>query len=309
MPIEPFKIINDDGTTNQSEYERCIEFLNKYIDGDVQVFTTMTWTNPLEVDLSQTKSAYKLITELLNLEDNRLLTKDAFNNIKKLIIGMLDRYGSTIHTYGKYLEQSANFTDGPGYMYDVCSKDETPVLKEEIDSNVVIYYLDDDNHTVLEYNDYNYNLASNNEFLPTCNFPSLSLTSNKVTSNISDCPHIYKGNLCGVYSDFQRLSGQYVGTSTLFYFSECKDQMYTTGGNAYSDSRLNEVINFNFNNHVGNKLQPTKGIDLSTVASVQGNVVNPSWVNAYVPYSYVNSDITYLTPTNLTAKNDTDWIY
>ena len=38
MSIERFKIVNDDGSTNKSEYERCIQFLNDYIEGKVKVY-------------------------------------------------------------------------------------------------------------------------------------------------------------------------------------------------------------------------------------------------------------------------------
>ena len=40
MSIEPFKIINADGSTNQAEYERCIKFLNDYKDGKIPVTST-----------------------------------------------------------------------------------------------------------------------------------------------------------------------------------------------------------------------------------------------------------------------------
>ena len=71
MPIEHFKIINEDGTTNQAEYNRCIEFLNSYIDGTIPVYPETTWTNPFEIDLSQQKSAYTLIKEIVEQPTNK----------------------------------------------------------------------------------------------------------------------------------------------------------------------------------------------------------------------------------------------
>lgn len=306
MPIEHFKIINEDGTTNQAEYNRCINFLNDYIDGVIKVYPETTWTNPFEVDLSQQKSAYTLIKEIVEQPTNRLLNKTAFESLKKLFNGLLSRYGSTIHTYGRYLEQSKYFLDGPGYMYDVLSQRETPVLKEVINDDITIYYLDDENHTVLEYNDTAYS-QTNNSNLPTLNFPELSYNSNFLNSNIENYPGVYKGNLCGVYSDFQRLSGQYVGSSTLFYYSECNDTLYASGANSVSKSDIG-VINFNYNAVVSNKSKPTRGVDLSLVKASQEAIVNPGEVNAYIPTSTINPSVNYLSPTFFTAQDKTEWL-
>lgn len=308
MAIEPFQIVNADGSINQSEYTRCINFLNDYINGNIKVYHKVTWTNPLEVDLSTDESSLEILTRIVNFTENRLLNVDAFNNIKRLFTGILDRYGSTIHTCGRYLEASANFTDGPGYMYDVLSPDETRVLKHQINDEITVYYLDDDNKTILEYNDTAYAQLCSDSELPTCNFPQLSLTSNRLTSNVDTYPNLYHGYLSGVYSEFQRLSGQYVGSSTLFYFSECNDILYTTGANSYQDTRLNEIINFNYKASVSNKTIPTRGIDLSKVKSVQDAVVNPGNANAYVMATAVNSEVDYLSPVALTSLTETDWI-
>lgn len=307
MPVEHFKIINEDGTTNQAEYERCIEFLNDYVNGVIKVYPETTWTNPFEVDLSQQKSSYTLVRELVEQSTNRLLNKTAFDSVKKLFDGLLRRYGSTIHTYGRYLEQSKDFVDGPGYIYDVLSRDETPVLKEQLNDNITIYYLDDENHTVLEYNDTQYS-QSNNKFLPTTNFPKLyPAQSTKLEPPLLDYPNIYVGNLCGIYSDFQRLSGQYVGSSTLFYFSECNDTLYTTGANSLDIADIG-VVNFNADAVVSNKSKPTRGVDLSLVKAAQSAVVNEETVNAYIPPSTVNPSVNYLSPTFFTAQEETEWL-
>lgn len=302
MSIKPFNIINPDGSTNEAEYNRCIEFLNSYINGEIKVYPKLTWDNPVEIDMSRAESAYQILTRYLTYDQNKLLTKEAFENIVKLFKGLLERYGSTIHSYGKYLEQSQNFTDGPGYMYDVFTEDETRVSKNEYNADIDIYYLEDENHTVLEYNDKAYTYLNLDDELPTANVPTVFLYSNVV-----NYPGVYKGNLCGVYSDFQRLAGQYVGSSTLFYYGECNDQLYTTSGNSYTDNRIDEVINFNYRASVSNKSRPTRGVDLDNVQTSQDAVQDPALVNAYLPPSIVNPSVNYLTPIFFTSLNETDW--
>lgn len=308
MAVEPFQIVNTDGSVNQSEYTRCINFLNDYINGDILVYPTVTWTNPVEVDLTSDESSLEILSRLVMYTSNRLLNQEAFENVRKLFHGILDRYGSTIHTCGRYLDQSANFIDGPGYKYDVLSQDETPVLSHQLNDDITIYYLDDTNKTVLEFNDKHYYNLNSDADLPDCNFPQLNLNPKQLASNVDSYPNIYKGNLCGVYSEFQRLSGQYVGSSTLFYFSECNDQLYTTGGSSYLDNRVNSILNFNYKASVSNKSRPARGIDLSKVSSLQSSVVNPGNVNAYIPASTINTEVTYLSPTFFTSLNSSDWI-
>lgn len=308
MPIEPFKIVNEDGSTNQAEYERCIEFLNNYVAGNIYVYPQLTWSNPFEVDMTQEKSSISILTDILEQSTNRLLNKTAFDDIKKLFKGILTRYGCSIYTYGRYLYQSANFTDGPGYMYDTLSQPETPVLSEVLSSDCTIYYLDDDNHTVIEYNDTMYSMT-NNSNLPVSNFPEADPNSTYLISNIENHPAVYQGNLCGIYTPFMRLAGQYVGSSTLFYYSQCNDLMYTTGGSSYTENRVDEVINFNYDANVSNKSRPARGVDSSLIATAQSAVVNPSQVNAYINPTTVNPSVNYLSPSvTLTAGDSTEWL-
>ncbi len=308
MAVEPFQIVNSDGSVNQSEYDRCIQFLNDYTSGLIKVYPEVTWSNPLEVDLSQNKSALEILAELIMFSNNKLLNKQAFENIHKLFRGLLDRYGSTIHTCGRYLDVSANFTDGPGYMYDVILDENTEVKTSQINSDITIYYLDDDNHTVMEFVDQAYKNVNADAQLPNCNYPLNNLTTNSLTSNVSGYPNIYHGYLSGVYSDFQRLAGQYVGSSTLFYFSECNDILYTTGGSSINDQRLHEIVNFNYKTTVSNKSKPSRGVDLTKVSSVQSQVQNPGNVNAYIMSNTVNSEVNYLSPIFFTSLTESDWI-
>lgn len=306
--IEHFKILNDDGSTNQSEYERCISFLNNYLSGTIKVYPKLNWSNPFEVDMTQQKSARTILMDIINQPDNRLLTKQSFEDIKKLFKGLLDRYGSTIHTYGRYLEASKDFQDGPGYMYDVFNNDkDVKVLKEENSNLISTYYLDDENHTVLEYNDTDYAEKVAPTTYPVNNFPSLTIDQQHYKPNYLDYQDVYKGNLSGVYSDFQRLAGQYIGSSTLFYYSECNDKLYTTPGEAYEDERVNEIINFNYRATVGNKTRPARGIDKDRIKDLQTHVVDFDKVNGFIEPSLINTDVKYLNPTFFTSKDADDW--
>lgn len=309
MPIEKFKIVNNDGSVNKSEYNRCINFLNSYINGDIKVYPELIWSNPLEVDMSTEESALEILSRIILFTNNRLLNKKAFENIKKLFTGLLDRYGSTIHSYGRYLEASKNFKDGPGYMYDVFTSDEKEVKVSHLNSDIDIYYINDDNHTVIEYNDKAYSNTIADNTLPTTNYPSNNLSSNNnyLTSNVTGYPNVYKGNLCGVYSDFQRLSGQYVGSSTLFYYSECNDILYTTGANNYTDNRLGGIVNFNYKAKVSNKSRPARGVDFSLISQAQNSIIEPQAVNAKLNPELVNPSVNYLTPIFFTSLNETDW--
>ena len=307
MPITPFQIVNEDGTINQNEYERCINFLQDYVDGNVNVYPKLTWENPFEVDLSQELSAYTILRNILMQDTNRLLDNTAFNNIKKLFTGLLTRYGSTIHTVGRYLELSSSYLDSPGYMYDVLTQEETPVKKEIVNSGLNIYYLDDENHTVLEYNSEAYSQLQ--QIFPKYNLPNYALLPDETLSSSNTSSYsAYKHPLTGIYSDFYRLAGQYVGSSTYFYYSECNDKMYTTGGEAYEDDRLSTPVNFKLNANVSNKSIPTTGVPLTTVSSAQSNIQNEAFVNAYVTPTIINSTVNYLSPTIFTAANENDWL-
>ena len=307
MPIVPFNIVNQDGSINQSEYERCINFLNDYTNGLVKIYPEVTWANPVEIDMERDESALEILSRYILYSDNKLLNNKAYRDIRRLFHGILERYGSTIHSYGKYLEASENFTDGPGYMYDVFLPSEKPVKVSHLNSDIDIYYLDDDNHTVLEYNDRAYS-AKNIDNIPITNIPIKNRDNTVIVSNVNTYPDVYKGNLCGVYSDFQRLSGQYVGSSTLFYYSMCKDQLFETGLNSYNDNRLHEIINFNYRAKSSNKSIPVQGINLDKVSAAQKNVVNIEAPNAYIKPSLINTEVNYLSPTFFTAANEDEWI-
>ena len=307
MSITPFQIVNEDGTFNQSEYERCINFLQDYVNGNINIYPKLTWDNPFEVDLSQELSSYTILRNILMQETNRLLDNTAFNNVKKLFKGVLTRYGSTIHTVGRYLENSDEFLDSPGYMYDVLTQEETPIKKEVVNSGLNIYYLDDENHTVLEYN--SEILAQYVNLFPKFNQPNYALIpDDTITNSNTKSYSAYYSFLNGIYSDFYRLAGQYVGSSTLFYYSECNDKMYITGGEAYEDSRINTPVNFKLNANVSNKSIPATGVPLTIVSSAQDSIQNEAFANAYAVPSIINTTVNYLSPTFFTAAKTSDWL-
>lgn len=312
MAVEPFKIINDDGSTNQSEYRRCIQFLNDYIDGNIKVYPPIAWLNPYEIDMTQSKSALELLRDCITYDTNRLLTPEAWKNVKSLFTGILERTGSTIHTCGKYLEYSKDFSDGPGYMYDVFtepSAKQTEVLSSKLNDNITVYYLNDKNHTVLEYNDTAYATECSTETPQIVNFPSLGIyPSRLLISNMDTYPSVYKGYLSGVYSDFQRLAGQYVGSSTLFYYSKCDDVLYTSGLTNRTEDRIDEYMQFSANGYGSNRSKPTQGLDLSKISAAQNTVTNPDQSNAYIDPTIFNNNISYISPKQLTAQNEEDWL-
>jgi len=310
MSVKPFTIINNDGSINQSEYERCINFLNDYVNGKVPVYQKLDWDNPYEVDMTRELPANILLREVLEQDTNRLLTMEAAENIKDLIHGILIRTGSTIHTCGTYLEDSIEFEDGPGYRYDVLSKEgEDPVYKYNLNDNIDVYFLMDQYHSVLEYNDKQYFNAVDENTAPSCNFPETTVITRILQSNVDTYPDVYKGNLSGVYSDFQRLAGQYVGSSTLFYYSQCNDIMYTTGKDSYQDPRTNNIVNFEYASTIYNEsTKPTQGIELSKISLAQAAVVNPYVVNAYLDPTLTNDKITYRNPSIFDSKDSTIWV-
>ena len=311
MAVEPFKIINDDGTTNQSEYNRCIQFLNDYVAGNINVYPPITWANPYEIDMSREESALVLIRDCLNYESNKLFTPAAWKNFKNLFTGIIERYGSTIHTCGNYLESSANFQDGPGYMYDVftdINEDSAQVKSKVLNDDITIYYLDDKNHTVLEYNDSEYANETLLVAKPSVNFPSFNIYATRyLTSNVTNYPGVYKGYLSGVYSDFQRLAGQYVGSSTLFYYSECNDSLYTSGLRNRTDDHINEYMQFGYRSVYSNKATPAQGLSLNRVSQLQTLIYDIHSPNAYINPNSWNTEFSYISPTQLTAAEPEEW--
>lgn len=308
MAIDKFKIVNSDGSTNQSEYNRCIQFLNNYVNGVITVTPETTWENPLEVDMSQDKSAFEMLNNILTLNRNRLLTKKAYNSIKKLFKGLLDYYGAGIYANGSYISQSKNFLDGPGTMYDVFTDNETEVQRRQLSDELAIFYRNDDYKTVIGYEDTSYISTTDGKQI-TWNTPVLSPTVvQHYKSNIDNHPNVYKGNPSGVYTPFYRLCGQYIGSSTLFYYSECNDTLYTSGLNAYSDSRINEIINPKKFTPLAIYTTPSRGVDLSMVSTAQNKVNNPQNVNASLSATYTNTTIPYTHPTKMTAAEESEWI-
>ena len=308
MPVTPFKIVLEDGSIDQSEYTRCIEFLNSYIAGEIKVYPETVWTDPYEVDLSQNKSATEIISDMLQLSSNKLLTKTAFNQIQKLIKGMLEYYGATIHTTGAYLDASESFIDGPGYMYDVLRNEkDIEIVRSDTDPALTVYYKKDEGHTVVEYGDNVYKNTTNTA-ISTLNHPIDTTQAQRLVSNVSTYPNVYKGYPSGVYTYFYPMSGYYVGSSTLFYYSEVNDILYSSNLTSYYDDRTKDtIIPRRFIDEKRSAI-PTKGFDFSLISSLQSSVFNIDKANASINFALANPNITYLTPVDLTAAEPSEWI-
>ena len=312
MPITPFQIINPDGSTNQAEYDRCIEFLNQYVNGEIRVYGDFTWENPFEIDMTQEKSAYTILRDVIMQSTNRLLTRTAFQSIKQLFTGLVQRTGSTIHCNNKYLKQSAEFIDGPGYMYDVFTKDETPVIFEEVDyityNDTGIYYLDDDNHTVLSMQQYDPAMSTSAYYVPELNIPTNGLTLPEIDNQYSKTD-TYRGvRLMGVNSDFYITVGEHLQSSVLHYYSQCLSPLYTTGGASYYEPAIDEIINFTRNSVIGTSSKPAQGLDLASVSTARNALQLQDKFNAYISPSIINPNIPYNAPNFFTSANASDWL-
>lgn len=307
MPITPFQIINPDGTTNQSEYDRCIEFLQQYVGGTINVYGEVTWTNPFEVDMTQEKSSYTMLREILFQSTNRLLNRTTFDSIKKLFKGTIAGLGRTIHPIGNFLELSADFVDGPGYMYDVFTSVETPVKKDTTytEGNINIYWLDDDNHTTIEV--YKTNTHDGRDYTPVMNIPKNGVLLPVIDTQYSLTDTYRSQYLSGVYSDFQMQVGEHLQSSILFYYSQCSSPLYTSGGASYYEPSIDEIVNFTRNAVIGTSSKPAQGLELSSVASARNAINLPDKLNAYVSPSVINPNQTYNAPNFFSAANATDW--
>lgn len=312
MPITPFQIINPDGSTNQAEYDRCIEFLNQYVNGEVRVYGDVTWENPFEIDMTQEKSAYTILRDVLMQSTNRLLTRTAFQSIKQLFTGLVQRTGSTIHCDNKYLKQSAEFIDGPGYMYDVFTRDETPVIFEDVDYVVQtdsgIYYLDDDNHTVLSMQQYDQAWNKSENYVPELNIPANGLSLPEIDNQYSKTDTYRGARLMGVNSDFYVTVGEHLQSSILHYYSQCLSPLYTTGGASYYEPAIDEIINFTRNSVIGTSSKPAQGLDLSSVSTARNALQLQDKLNAYISPSIINPNIPYNAPNFFTSANASDWL-
>lgn len=316
MPITPFQIINPDGTTNQSEYDRCVEFLQQYVGGTVNVYGEVTWTNPFEVDMTQEKSSYTLLREILNQSTNRLLNKTAFESIQKLFKGTISGLGRTIHPSGNFLELSEDFVDGPGYMYDVFTSTETTVKKDTTYSNVSssdntknmdIYWLDDDNHTTIQLLSKTVTHRTSVNYTPSMNIPKNGVSLPDIDNDVSMSDVYQSYRNCGVYSDFQLQVGEHLQSSILFYYSQCSSPLYTTGGASYYEPAIDEIINFTRNAVIGTSSKPAQGLSLSQVATARSALQFADSLNAYISPSVINPNQPYNAPNFFTAQSALDW--
>lgn len=296
MPIAPFQIVNPDGTTNQEEYNRCMEFLQSYIAGTVQVYPELVWDNPYEINEDATRSSLEiLLDEIYGGHDtdtpveveNRLLTVNAFNQFKRFFRGFVKGISRTLIPDPQWLANSNNFIDGPGYRYDIFDFEEPEVIWEYNH----LPYVNDDNRTLMGVTClYNYRATETMNILnrgPSStnkpyytgyyyNIPGYQRVENSDLANIpyQGITQQIHGYDCYLLSLFFRTVRQYQQSSGLFYLSYCNDELFTSGYSNYYEPRLERNMYFTINQtqeFEGGKI--LSGCPLSQVATARANVI------------------------------------
>lgn len=292
MAITPFQIVNPDGTTNQEEYNRCMEFLQSYIAGTVQVYPELVWDNPYEVNEDATRSSLEiLLDEIYGGHDtdtpaeveNRLLTANAFNQFKRFFRGFVKGISRTLIPDPQWLANSNNFIDGPGYRYNIFDFEEPEVIWEW---NHLPYVDNDERELVGITCIYNYmatetkNIltqqpSSNNRPYYTgwnYNIPGYDRIEN--AERFWTVPEYQRVFDTYLLSLFYRTARQYQQTTGLFYLSQCNDQLFNSGYLNYYEPRLNRTMYFTLNQTIeseGGKVM--SGCPLSQVVTVRSKII------------------------------------
>lgn len=273
--IQPFKIINDDGTTNQEEYNRCIEFLNNYVNGSVPVSGKLVWANPFEINEDNERSSLEiLIDEIYNetatdvnteLVTNRLLTANCFNQFKRFFRGFVKGFSRTIYTSTGVLSYTKSYKDGPGYYYDPFTKEQT----EMIWSIGHLPYLNDSERTLMSFNEKIENKKYGRDITEEDN-PDWFYNSKEEIFNYSSTT--YNQLIGGGYmSLFYYTNHQYKQSNGLFYLSECTDRLLRAGMTNYFEDRLNKEMIFTvYSNHSGaqNDGKQCLGFELNQIQNI-----------------------------------------
>lgn len=293
MAITPFQIVNPDGTTNQEEYNRALEFLNSYIAGTVPVTPELVWDNPYEINEDATRSSLEiLLDEIYGGHDtdtpveveNRLLTANAFNQFKRFFRGFVKGISRTLIPDPQWLANSNNFIDGPGYRYNIFDFEEPKVIWEWNH----LPYVDNDerelmgitciyNHMATEtkniltqqpsstnkpyYTGWNYNIPGYDRIKDAQRFWT--------TPNLNQ--RVFDAYLLSL---FYRTARQYQQTTGLFYLSQCNDQLFNSGYLNYYEPRLNRTMYFTLNQTIeseGGKVM--SGCPLSQVATARSKII------------------------------------
>lgn len=271
MPVEPFQIVNSDGTINQTEYQRCISFLEQYVQGLVPVYASMTWTNPFEVDLTQQHSSLYILRDIMTAPTNRLLTKSATDHIvnlfKATVSGLSRPY---VMSYEQIASSKDWSLDSPGYCYDeatgdiehqVYFEDCFPTFTQSSNNHWDTYdfhaaWKNDDYHTTISLGhrirNKNYTTADEYRQFPSPTERLESFLNDNVAHSVSILvgaspgaagDSIYGGNLLQLWTN--PTSHHYKQSAALWYLSECNDPLMTRSTNWY-DERLNTQYNVRY---------------------------------------------------------------
>ena len=293
MPVTPFQIVNPDGTTNQEEYNRALEFLNSYIAGTVPVTPELVWDNPYEINEDATRSSLEiLLDEIYGGHDtdtpveveNRLLTANAFNQFKRFFRGFVKGISRTLIPDPQWLANSNNFIDGPGYRYNIFDFEEPEIIWEwnhlpyvnnderELMGITCIYnYRATETKNILTqrprstnkpyYTGWDYNIPGYDRIKDAQRFWTVPAATQKVFDTY-------------LLSLFYRTARQYQQTTGLFYFSQCNDQLFNSGYLNYYEPRLNRTMYFTLNQTIeseGGKVM--SGCPLSQVATARSKII------------------------------------
>lgn len=293
MSITPFQIVNPDGTTNQEEYNRALEFLNSYIAGTVPVTPELVWDNPYEINEDATRSSLEILLDEIygghNTDTpvevkNRLLTANAFNQFKRFFRGFVKGISRTLIPDPQWLANSNNFIDGPGYRYNIFDFEEPEVIWEwnhlpyvdnderELMGITCIYnYEANETKNILTqqpsstnkpyYTGWNYNIPGYDRIKDVQRFWTVPALNQRVFDTY-------------LLSLFYRTARQYQQTTGLFYLSQCNDQLFNSGYLNYYEPRLNRTMYFTLNQTIefeGGKVM--SGCPLSQVETARSKVI------------------------------------
>lgn len=269
MPIEPFQIVNQDGTINQVEYQRCIEFLEQFVQGLIPVYASMTWNNPFEVDLTQQHSSLYILRDIMTNPTNRLLTKSATDHIVNLFKATVSGLSRPFIMSYEQIKSSGDWglPDSPGYCFDEALQDfDHQVYFEDCypaftkpsstawnNYDFHVAWKDDDYHTTISlghrvFNNL-YDAADSYRHFPSPTERLASLGQDNIlhSTNLSyiaepddDNSSLYIGNYMMLWTNPS--SHHYKQSGVLYYLSECNDPMMSSTSNWY-DQRINTQMN------------------------------------------------------------------
>ena len=307
MAVTPFTIVREDGSIDMEEYNRCIEFLQQYIAGQVQVSAKLTWANPYELNEDGVRSSLEILIDEIygdsadTVITNRLLTAECFSQFRRFFRGFAKGLFRTIYQSQAFPLYSHRFTDGPGYNYNVFDFEE-PQMVCEIGH---LPYVDNSEREIVGFHNkiterlYNKSIDPDN-----ATDEEYCLNYNIYTGEYDGQGTYNKSYSPNVYSIFYRVIWQHKQTSSFFYYSYCTDQILRHGMNNYYDDRLERTIFVHlFGNNTSGGGSIGQGFPLSQVATIRAN-------NLVCDHNFLDTSLfsnsTYLNPTSIPWFNTTE---